>query len=153
MFTSLNFSNFRGFERLELNGLKRVNLVVGRNNAGKTSLLEGIAIVSDPEQFAQLPKMFRPQAGDAGKRYFRWLLRDQESLQAATLIGAGVDAQKEIIFRLDTNNQEPPAPSMTVRRARRRRFGASPLNANSPAEWFPFNTTRQKNSSNSLLPP
>ena len=112
MFTSLNFSNFRGFERLDLDGLKRVNLVVGRNNAGKTSLLEGVAIVSGPEQFEQLPKMFRPHAGEVGKRYFRWLLRDQESLQAATLIGDGDGFRSEVIFRPNTKNQESPAPGM-----------------------------------------
>jgi AAA domain, putative AbiEii toxin, Type IV TA system len=112
MFTSLNFSNFRGFERLDLEGLKRVNLVVGRNNAGKTSLLEGIAIVSDPERFNELPQMFRPHAGDARKRYFRWLFRDQESLQAATLTGVGAGIQTEVAFRQNTNDQQPPAPGM-----------------------------------------
>lgn len=112
MFTSLNFTNFRGFERLGLNGLKRVNLVVGRNNAGKTSLLEGITILSDPAQFGHLPKMFRPQSGDAGKRYFRWLFRDQDSLQSATLIGGGDDFESRVSFRQNTSPQQPPTPGM-----------------------------------------
>ena len=114
MFTSLNFSNFRGFEHLELKGLKRVNLVVGRNNAGKTSLLEGIATVSDPEEFNTLPGMFRPRSGEAGRRYFRWLLRDQESLQPAALVGGGDGIKNEIIFRPNTKRQEPPAPGMNA---------------------------------------
>lgn len=112
MFTSLNFTNFRGFESLELKGLKRVNLVVGRNNSGKTSLLEGIAMVSDPEQFNSLPGMFRPRAGDPNKRYFPWLLRDQESLRPAILIGEGNGFQREVIFRLNTKDQQPPGPGM-----------------------------------------
>lgn len=105
MFTSFHFTNFRGFEHLELKGLKRVNLIVGRNNAGKTSLLEGIVSVSDPAQFGILPRMFRPQAGDPGKRYFRWLLRDQELLQPAMLIGEGNGFQIQITFGLITENQ------------------------------------------------
>ena len=105
MFTSFNFTNFRGFAHLKLEGLKRVNLVVGRNNAGKTSLLEGIVSVSDPSQIGILPKMFRPQAGDPGKRYFRWLLRDQELLQPAMLIGEGNGFQSEITFGQITEKQ------------------------------------------------
>lgn len=113
MFTSLNFNNFRGFESLELKGLKRLNLVVGRNNAGKTSLLEGLALVSTPKQFDNLPQMFRPHAGQAEKRYYRWLLRDQEALQPATLTGEGDGFQNVVIFRQKIRNQKPPIPEMT----------------------------------------
>lgn len=116
MFTSLNFTNFRGFESLELKGLKRVNLVVGRNNSGKTSLLEGIVMVSDPEKFGKLPGMFRPTAGDPQKRYFPWLFRDQESRQQVRLAGEGRGFQHEVIFRLNSHNQNenqvPPSPGM-----------------------------------------
>jgi AAA domain, putative AbiEii toxin, Type IV TA system/Protein of unknown function (DUF2813) len=42
MIDSLGISNFRGVERLELHGLKRVNVVVGENSSGKTALLESI---------------------------------------------------------------------------------------------------------------
>ena len=104
MFTEVEFQNFRGFADLKLKGLKRVNLVVGRNNAGKTSFLEGITLVSEPGQFERLPKMFRPHAGDATKRYFRWLLRDQEPPQNATLTGAGNGFQSFVTFR------QNPAP-------------------------------------------
>lgn len=42
MYTSITIDNFRGFEHLELTDLKRVNLIAGKNNVGKTSLLEAI---------------------------------------------------------------------------------------------------------------
>lgn len=42
MITSLEIRGFRGFERLLVKPLSRVNLFVGRNNAGKTSLLEAL---------------------------------------------------------------------------------------------------------------
>lgn len=42
MIESLSVSNFRGIERLELHGLKRINVIVGENSSGKTALLESI---------------------------------------------------------------------------------------------------------------
>ncbi len=44
MLDHLNIRNFRLFETLGLNRLKRVNLFVGKNNAGKTALLEALRI-------------------------------------------------------------------------------------------------------------
>jgi hypothetical protein len=40
--TSVTFENYRGFEKYTLDGLARVNLLVGENNCGKTAILEGI---------------------------------------------------------------------------------------------------------------
>ena len=44
MITSLSLQNFRCFHRLFLSGLRQVNVIVGRNAAGKTALLEGIRL-------------------------------------------------------------------------------------------------------------
>ncbi|NJE79667.1 AAA family ATPase, partial [Thermococcus sp. GR4] len=44
MITSLHIRNFRGISNLRLNDLSRINVVVGRNNVGKSSVLEAIAI-------------------------------------------------------------------------------------------------------------
>ncbi|HRC57192.1 MAG: ATP-binding protein [Myxococcales bacterium] len=46
MYDSIHLSRFRQFENLTLRGLTRVNLFVGRNNAGKTSLLEAIELLA-----------------------------------------------------------------------------------------------------------
>lgn len=45
MLTSLEVRGFRGFHRLRLDGLRRVNLLVGRNNTGKSSVLEAVEIL------------------------------------------------------------------------------------------------------------
>jgi AAA15 family ATPase/GTPase len=45
-YRSLIIENFRGIERLEVTDMKRVNLLVGRNNCGKTSVLESIFLLS-----------------------------------------------------------------------------------------------------------
>ena len=52
MLTSLRVRNFRLFRDLQVEGLGRINLIGGRNGAGKTSLLEAIyllALVGSPQ--------------------------------------------------------------------------------------------------------
>jgi len=44
MIESLHVENFRCFKSLELHGLKRVNVIVGKNAAGKTALLEAMRL-------------------------------------------------------------------------------------------------------------
>lgn len=46
MLTALTITGFRGFPKLNVAGLSRINLFVGRNNAGKTSLLEAVEILA-----------------------------------------------------------------------------------------------------------
>lgn len=47
MIESFSFKNFRGFERLSVSGLKKINIVVGRSASGKTALLEAIRIAAN----------------------------------------------------------------------------------------------------------
>ncbi len=57
MLTSLEMNQYRGFSDYRVAGLSRVNLLVGRNNCGKTSILEAIHLLasgSAPEVFAQI---------------------------------------------------------------------------------------------------
>lgn len=44
MLESLYIQNFRLFKELKINTLKRINLIVGKNNVGKSALLEAILI-------------------------------------------------------------------------------------------------------------
>lgn len=56
MLTSVNISNYRGFKTYGMEGLARVNLFVGKNNSGKTALLEAIHLVAsggDPWALAE----------------------------------------------------------------------------------------------------
>jgi AAA15 family ATPase/GTPase len=41
----LTINNFRGFDSLEIEGFSKINLLVGKNNSGKTSILESIFLV------------------------------------------------------------------------------------------------------------
>ena len=42
----IEITGYRQFERFRMDGLRRVNLLVGRNNAGKTALLEAVQILT-----------------------------------------------------------------------------------------------------------
>jgi AAA15 family ATPase/GTPase len=46
MYTNFRIQNFRGFKDFELKDIKRVNLIAGKNNVGKTSLLEAFFLHS-----------------------------------------------------------------------------------------------------------
>lgn len=46
MLSSMTIERFRGFRKLQVDGLSRVNLFVGANNAGKTSILDAVELVA-----------------------------------------------------------------------------------------------------------
>jgi predicted ATPase len=46
MYKAIQLQGFRGFEQFALQGLGRINLLVGANNSGKTSILEGVGLVA-----------------------------------------------------------------------------------------------------------
>src|ERR1017187_5221398 len=46
MISGVQIEGYRGFKQFEMNDLGRVNLLVGTNNSGKTSVLEAIDILS-----------------------------------------------------------------------------------------------------------
>lgn len=47
MIQSVSFENFRGFQHLELPDLAQVTLLSGKNNAGKSTVLDGIFLLMD----------------------------------------------------------------------------------------------------------
>jgi AAA15 family ATPase/GTPase len=57
MLNSLYIKNFRLFKELTIEKLGRVNLIVGRNNSGKTCLLEALWIYGSNANPAVLEKI------------------------------------------------------------------------------------------------
>lgn len=49
MLNSLQVTNFRPFRNLSIHRIGKVNLIVGRNNVGKTSLLEAVHLYSSED--------------------------------------------------------------------------------------------------------
>ncbi len=97
MINEFKIENFRGFCSLELKDLKRTNLIVGHNNSGKTSLLEGILLLCEPNRSGDLPEMFRAKQGDPGNRFFRWLFRDGMKVRHSTL-SCRTDGENHIVY-------------------------------------------------------
>lgn len=48
MIKSISVKNFRCFENLEISGFEKINLISGKNNAGKTALMEALFLNSAP---------------------------------------------------------------------------------------------------------
>lgn len=47
MLNSIALENYKGFQKIEINKLRRINLISGMNNTGKTSILEAIFLYYD----------------------------------------------------------------------------------------------------------
>lgn len=69
MISHILFENFRGIKRIELSELSQITLISGKNNSGKSSILEGTFLLLDhaaPQSFVKirnfrgLPLVFAP---------------------------------------------------------------------------------------------
>ncbi len=56
---SLEIRNFRGFDHLTIERLGRVNLIVGKNNIGKSSLLEALQLYARRGSFGLIWDILR----------------------------------------------------------------------------------------------
>lgn len=54
MLNSLKIANFRRINSLTVNSLRRVNLITGKNNTGKSTILEAIAIYATKGDFSNI---------------------------------------------------------------------------------------------------
>ncbi|HWS84555.1 MAG TPA: AAA family ATPase [Ktedonobacteraceae bacterium] len=66
---SLEIHNFCGFKHLQIERLRRVNLIVGKNNIGKSSLLEALQLYAHNGDPALIWKLL--QSRDESKPYSR----------------------------------------------------------------------------------
>ena len=95
MIERLEIENFRGLDKLTVDGLARVNVFVGANNVGKTSLLEAILLLEETQVTVPLEAILarrRYVAGGDSQRMLA-LLRSQSSSAAVKLTGVRGDAQ------------------------------------------------------------
>lgn len=62
LYTSVAIEHFRGIEQLELRDLSQLNLLVGRNNCGKSTVLEALFLLTGPSN-PELPLRINVQRG------------------------------------------------------------------------------------------
>ncbi len=132
VFDTFTAKHFRGFHNLQLDELHRINLITGKNNVGKTALLEGIFVhcgVYNPELairvnafrgFENVKVQVVPEAD------MPWdsLFRDYDSDSPVELIGRA-EGRPRRTLRLR------PHASTTARRARP--TSATPTDTTAPA--------------------
>src|SRR6266705_1514989 len=84
MLTKLFLKNCRGFTDTTVGPLKRVNLIMGQNNTGKTGLLEALALLlkDPPQNFGGLPQLFRTTGGDWNENFWKWLPYNRDTRNA-----------------------------------------------------------------------
>ena len=98
MIQFLELKNFRAFEHIRFENLGRANLIIGRNNTGKTSVLEALVMkMGSGEQIKALPSTFRDHVQhDDFKNYWSYLPRNQvwDGLEIGTEENSLIYAQK-----------------------------------------------------------
>ena len=84
---SLEINNFRGFDHLKMNEFSKINVLVGKNNIGKTSVLESIFLLSgmsNPELALNLNLM---RGLPVNKNVLKYIFYNLETKNAPSIIG------------------------------------------------------------------
>jgi hypothetical protein len=136
MIKALRVNNFRCFKEIELHNLRRINVIVGRNAAGKTALLEAIKLGLDgapismpwlnqmrsiptqisgsptPEQFGGLFRDFFYEF-DTAKAIEIWM---QDSLHQDASVRVYFDAKRATTVQMSIGFQKelPATPPATI---------------------------------------
>jgi hypothetical protein len=99
MFKSVRIQNFRQFKDLKLDGLAQINLITGKNNTGKTSLLEALflqATPTDPEKVLTIAHLRGIENISTGGGYaWGFIFRDGRSDEPVVLDSRRADGIRE----------------------------------------------------------
>lgn len=95
--TSLNVKGFRALEDLWISGLGRVNLLTGRNNTGKSSVLEALRILASDASPSVMFHILRYREEDLGDMEEMGRLTDADNLfQLASLFSGFPELTEEL---------------------------------------------------------
>jgi predicted ATPase len=133
MYESIRFEGLRALDHVELTGLRRVNLIVGKNNVGKTTVLEGLLLLggaTNPAMLLTLGQM-RGQRLDRARpepepiwRSFSHAFQDDRIVRITGQWGGESNERALAITRLVTRALADTDEDPTVARA----FGETRLN-------------------------
>lgn len=137
MISSILIEGYRGFERFEMSGLGRLNLLVGTNNSGKTSILEALHLLTsrgepmalwqllwrrgerlpgersprNPTPELDVSHLFTGHRADIGSRFVLSAKNDTPERQVTFTIAEQSTKQQEELF---STAEAPPIPSRLV---------------------------------------
>ncbi|OAV70737.1 recombination protein F [Bacteroidales bacterium Barb6] len=110
---SLTIKNFRGFDALEIDGLSKINIFLGKNNSGKTSVLESLFLLlgmSNP----MLPKVVNQFRGfnSGAATQLNYLFHNLKAENKPSFYGKFSD-QSERWLELEAQYQDNPEPILS----------------------------------------
>lgn len=76
MLTTIEFENFKGFKKTRIGPLRKVNLLIGGQNVGKTSVLEAVYAVTKPDATVGMARAFRTAEDNDEGRYVGTVFSD-----------------------------------------------------------------------------
>lgn len=104
MLTGIDITNYRGFKHYRMKGLARVNLLVGKNNCGKTALLEGLDLLTSNGEPTILSDIAR-RRGEVTRSYI-----DVSQLFHGRIVQPGSTVQ----FRGEDGDSAAPMVSLSI---------------------------------------
>lgn len=116
MFTSIRIRGYRGLSEFTMRPLGRINLLVGENNSGKTSVLEGMQLLATPKNLSAL-ELITGRRGevihsDSSRRLANLThLFHGHDLQAGkdlSVLGETDDEQSEVFILQIAESEEDP---------------------------------------------
>ena len=109
MLKSLKIENFRGFQSFELQQLGRINLLVGENSSGKSSILEALYLLRSPGNPQTLSKIMQLR----GEYIWNIDLQTESQLDIANLFYER-EIQLDSRFLLVGNSQHNQLETLSV---------------------------------------
>jgi hypothetical protein len=117
MLNRIQIQNFRSFRDVEIGPFKRINLIAGLNNAGKTGLLEAIFLalqrgIVPPGPFTQsanFPDLFRvfsPQT-NLNENFWPWLFSDKNLSEDIKITVFDESGREEVFVMGQPQNMFP----------------------------------------------
>ena len=86
---TIAIERFRAFRELKIEGLGRVNLITGRNNTGKSSVLEALRILTSDASPAVIYSILRYREEDVGENEEQSSIADVEGLFQVSALFSG----------------------------------------------------------------
>jgi len=116
----LEIKNFRGFDALKIEGLSKINLFVGKNNSGKTSILEALFLLTGTSNPALLNYIDNMRGLNTySSAHFKYLFHKLTFESKPFLNGVFSDTSERevefgLIFKSRLTNARLPAVAVTT---------------------------------------
>lgn len=134
----LELKRFRGFGHLKVSDLSRVNLIIGRNNAGKTSVLEALFLLAGPNNPELAIRLNALRGIDTLRNdpaeLWGWVFPSKNMSQAAEIVAISPSGKRQSLTIRAAEPTETRSRSVNRPRAARPAFAGSASSAATSAQ-------------------